>query len=72
MQEILAGEMLRPATPFKLIRDFTVGQIVSGRQVKIVARWQQYRAVRRMVRRLAERQQAITAASAPDPRGGVT
>jgi type I restriction enzyme R subunit len=71
-QEILAGEMLRPATLLELIRDFTVGQDVSGRQVKIVARWQQFRAVHRMVRRLAERRRAISASAAPDPRGGVT
>ncbi|PKW14298.1 type I restriction endonuclease subunit R [Saccharopolyspora spinosa] len=71
-QEILVGEMLRLATLLNVIRDFTVGQVVDDRQVKIVARWQQYRAVRRLVRRLEERQRAISATVAPDPHGGVT
>ncbi|MFS8096170.1 HsdR family type I site-specific deoxyribonuclease [Lentzea alba] len=71
-QEILAGEMLRPATLLELIRDFTVGQVVSGRQVKIVARWQQLRAVRSMVRRLLERKRDFAATGTPDHRGGVT
>ncbi|MFC9251204.1 type I restriction endonuclease subunit R [Amycolatopsis thailandensis] len=65
-QEILTGEMLRPATLLELIRDFTVSHVAGGRQVKIVARWQQYRAVGAMVRRLLELRRE------PDHRGGVT
>ncbi|HEV8559589.1 MAG TPA: HsdR family type I site-specific deoxyribonuclease [Actinophytocola sp.] len=71
-QEILAGEMLRPAVLLELIRDYTVGHSLEGRTIKIVARWQQYRAVRRMIARLLERQRAVTTSTVADHRGGVT
>lgn len=71
-QEILAGEMLRPAALLELVRDFTVSHSLDGRTIKIMARWQQYRAVRRLVARLLERQQAISSSASPDHRGGVT
>lgn len=71
-QEILAGEMLRPAALLELVRDFTVSHSLNGRTIKIMARWQQYRAVRRMIARLLDRQRAISSNAVPDHRGGVT
>ncbi len=71
-QEVLAADMLRPAGLLQLLRDFTVSLSSGARVVKIVARWQQCRAVGRMVRRLLDRQRAIASGAAPDHRGGVT
>lgn len=71
-QEILAGEMLRPAALLELVRDFTASHSLDGRTIKIMARWQQYRAVRAMVARLLNRQRAISSNATPEHRGGVT
>ncbi|GDY33346.1 hypothetical protein GTS_49790 [Gandjariella thermophila] len=51
-QEVLVAGMLRPAHLLDLIRHFTLFMEANGRVVKVVARYQQYRAVRRAVTRL--------------------
>jgi type I restriction enzyme, R subunit len=51
-QETLAAGVLRPAHLLDLVRHFTLLNQVSGRTVKVVARYQQFRAVHEAVRRL--------------------
>ena len=51
-QNMLVAGMLRPAHLLDIIRHFTLYQQVSGRTVKIVCRYQQFRAVRYAVERL--------------------
>jgi type I restriction enzyme R subunit len=72
-QEILVGEMLRPARLLDLVRHFSIGTPAGGRLVKIMARWPQYRAVRRVTAKLLDRQSGPAAdpTPAPDHRGGV-
>jgi type I restriction enzyme R subunit len=50
--KLIAG-MLRPAQLLDIIRHFTIYQQVSGRTVKVVCRYQQFRAVQRAVERLS-------------------
>ena len=50
-QKLIAG-MLRPAHLCDLIRHFTIYQQASGRTVKVVARYQQFRAVHAAIERL--------------------
>ncbi len=52
--KLIAG-MLRPAHLLDIIRHFTVYQQVSGKTVKIVCRYQQFRAVQYAVERLLAR-----------------
>ncbi|HRX71842.1 MAG TPA: HsdR family type I site-specific deoxyribonuclease [Candidatus Competibacteraceae bacterium] len=63
-QHILIAGMLRPAHLLDLIRNFTVFQPVDGKTRKVVARYQQFRAVHRAIARLQ-------AGGSPDQRGGV-
>lgn len=49
--KLIAG-MLRPAHLLDLIRHFTIYQPAGGRTVKVVARYQQFRAVHRAVERM--------------------
>ncbi len=51
-QEILVAGMLRPAHLLDLVRNFTLHMAIDGRTVKIVGRYQQYRAVHRCIQRL--------------------
>jgi type I restriction enzyme, R subunit len=51
-QEILVAGVLRPAHLLDIVRNFTLSMPVDGRTVKIVARYQQYRAVQRSIERL--------------------
>ena len=51
-QEILVAGMLRPAHLLDLIRNFILHMPIEGRTVKIVGRYQQYRAVHRSIERL--------------------
>jgi len=51
-QEILVAGMLRPAHLLDLVRHFTLFMPVNGRTVKVVARYQQFRAVGRAIERL--------------------
>jgi type I restriction enzyme, R subunit len=51
-QEKLVAGMLRPANLLDIVRHFTLFQNVNGRTVKIVGRYQQFRAVQRAVQRM--------------------
>ncbi len=51
-QNRLVAGMLRPAHLLDIVRHFTLYQTVSGKTVKIVCRYQQFRAVHRAVDRL--------------------
>jgi type I restriction enzyme, R subunit len=69
-QQILAAGMLRPAHLLDLIRNFTVFQQVDGKTRKVVARYQQFRAIHKAVTKLSEgrtRGQGVER----DERGGI-
>ncbi|MCI0337398.1 MAG: DEAD/DEAH box helicase family protein [Acidobacteria bacterium] len=69
-QQILVAGMLRRTNLLDLIRNFTVFQQVDGKTRKVVARYQQFRAVHRAVDRLREGR--TRAQGAPrDERGGI-
>ena len=51
-QEILVAGMLRPAHLLDIVRNFTLHMPIGGRKVKIIGRYQQYRAVQRCIERL--------------------
>ena len=51
-QEILVSGMLRPAHLLNIVRNFTLFMPIEGRTVKIVGRYQQFRAVQRSIERL--------------------
>ena len=53
-QQILVAGMLRPAHLLDLMRNFTVFQQVDGKTRKVVARYQQFRAIQKAVTRLQE------------------
>lgn len=53
-QELLVAGMLRPSHLLDLVRHFTLFMEVSGRTVKVVGRYQQFRAVHSAYRRLLE------------------
>ncbi|MGI8921469.1 MAG: type I restriction endonuclease subunit R [Solirubrobacteraceae bacterium] len=67
--KLIAG-MLRPAHFLDIIRHFTLYQEVSGRTIKIVCRYQQYRAVQRAVKRLLHDKTRLEDGE-HDRRGGV-
>lgn len=69
-QQILVAGMLRPAHLIDLIRNFTVYQQVDGKTRKVVAHYQQFRAVHKAVARIEE---GCTRAkgAARDERGGI-
>jgi type I restriction enzyme R subunit len=69
-QHILAAGMLRPAHLLDLIRNFTVFQQVDGKTRKVVARYQQFRAVHKAVDKLQEGRTKAQGA-ARDERGGI-
>src|SRR5690625_3604087 len=54
-QQMLAAGMLRPAVLLDLVRHFTLFMAAETRKVKVVARYQQYRAVHRSVQRMRTR-----------------
>ena len=62
--------MLRPAHLLDLIRNFTVFQQVDGKTRKVVARYQQFRAVQKATRRLQEGRTRSQGAER-DERGGI-
>src|SRR6202023_3098489 len=70
-QQILAAGMLRPAHLLDLIRSFTVFQQVDGKTRKVVARYQQFRAIQKAVAPLREGRTRIQS-SARDERGGTS
>lgn len=53
-QELLVAGMMTPANLLDIVRHYTVFSEVGGRRIKIVARYQQYRAVRRALQRLRD------------------
>jgi type I restriction enzyme, R subunit len=69
-QQILAAGMLRPAHLLDLIRNFTVFQQVDGKTRKVVARYQQFRAIHKAVTKLAEGRTRVQGAER-DERGGI-
>jgi type I restriction enzyme R subunit len=69
-QQILTAGMLRPAHLLDLVHNFSVFQQVDGRTRKVVARYQQFRAVHKAVTRLQEGRSRKQGA-ARDERGGV-
>jgi type I restriction enzyme, R subunit len=69
-QQILAAGMLRPAHLLDLIRNFTVFQQVDGKTRKVVARYQQFRAIHKAVGKLQEGRTKARGAER-DERGGI-
>lgn len=51
-QELLVSGMLTPANLLDIVRHYTLFTEVGGRRIKLVARYQQYRAVHRALNRL--------------------
>jgi type I restriction enzyme, R subunit len=51
-QEVLVAGMLRPAHLLDIVRNFALFMPIEGRTVKVVGRYQQYRAVQRSIERL--------------------
>ncbi|QUW79437.1 type I restriction endonuclease subunit R [Streptomyces mirabilis] len=68
---VLAVGVLTPRHFLALVRDFTTERLQGGRTVKVIGRYQQFRAVTSLARRLRERQKAIASGHAPNHRGGV-
>jgi len=69
-QEILVAGMLRPAHLLDLVRNFTLHMSIEGRAVKIVGRYQQYRAVQRSIERLTTGKKRVEDGEF-DRRGGI-
>ncbi len=69
-QQILAAGMLRPAHLLELVRNFTVFQQVDGKTRKVVARYQQFRAIHKAVTKLQEGRTKLQGAER-DERGGI-
>src|SRR5207244_6086688 len=69
-QQILVAGMLRPAHLLDLIRNFSVFQQVDGKTRKIMARYQQFRAVHKAISKLQEGQ-TVQSGAARDERGGI-
>ncbi|GHK04556.1 type I restriction enzyme [Streptomyces sp. Y2F8-2] len=71
-QEILVAGVLRPAHLLSLVRDFTTQAGRGPRTVKVIGRYQQFRAVHRIARMLRERREAHAAGKETHHRGGLT
>ncbi len=69
-QQVLVAGMLRPEHLLDLIRNFTVFQTVDGRTRKVVAHYQQFRAVHKATVRLQEGRTRKQGAER-DERGGI-
>jgi type I restriction enzyme R subunit len=69
-QQILTAGMLRPVHLLDLIRNFTVFQQVDGKTRKVVARYQQFRAIQKATLRLQEGRTKSQGAER-DERGGI-
>lgn len=69
-QQVLTAGMLRPAHLLDLVRSFTVFQQVDGKTRKVVARYQQYRAIQKAVARL-QQGRAKPQGALRDERGGI-
>jgi type I restriction enzyme R subunit len=69
-QETLAAAVLRPAHLLDMTRHFTVFMPAGERRIKVVARYQQYRAVKKLTARLRTGEPSAEV-SDQDPRGGI-
>jgi type I restriction enzyme R subunit len=69
-QEILVAGILRPAHLLDIVRNFTLQMPIKGRTVKIVGRYQQFRAVHRSIERLITRKTRVEDGEF-DRRGGI-
>lgn len=69
-QQVMVAGMLRPAHLLDLVRNFTVFQQSEGKTRKVVARYQQFRAIHKATKRLAEGRTRLHGA-AKDERGGI-
>lgn len=69
-QEVLVAGVLRPAHLLDIIRNFVLFTEDNGRLIKLVARYQQFRAVHHAVRRLLNGQTRLET-GIEDKRGGV-
>ncbi|WP_295448885.1 type I restriction endonuclease, partial [uncultured Thiodictyon sp.] len=69
-QQLLVAGMLRPAHLLDLVRNFTVFRQVDGRTRKVVARYQQFRAVHKAIARLLAGR-SHWRGMARDERGGI-
>lgn len=69
-QQLIAG-MLPPTHVIDLLRNFTAFEVIGGKKVKIVARYQQFRAVRKAVERLQTGAPRDPESPKPDGRSGV-
>lgn len=70
-QEILAAGVLRPERLLDMVRSFTVPSSSTSGAHKIVARYQQYRAVHQIAEMLRARQRAVTVGAVPQHSGGL-
>ncbi len=68
---VLVTGVLTPEHLLTLVRDYTTERGQGGRTLKVVGRYQQFRAVRRLARALRRRRTAIAAGNDADRRGGV-
>ncbi|MFI1729959.1 type I restriction endonuclease subunit R [Streptomyces acidicola] len=68
---VLATGVLTPQHLLALVRDFTTDRLAGGRTVKVIGRYQQFRAVTSLARRLRKRARAIAGGQVPEHRGGV-
>lgn len=69
-QELLVAGMLTPANLLDLVRHYTLFAEIGGRRIKLVARYQQYRAVRKALVRL-QTGKTRQADGEHDRRGGI-
>jgi type I restriction enzyme R subunit len=69
-QQVMVAGMLRPSHLLDLVRNFTVFQQMDGKTRKVVARYQQFRAIHKATKRLAEGRTRPQGAS-KDERGGI-
>lgn len=69
-QQILTAGMLRPAHLLDLVRNFSVFQQVDGKTRKVMARYQQFRAIQKTVAKLQEGKTKSQGAKR-DERGGI-
>jgi type I restriction enzyme R subunit len=69
-QQILVAGMLRPAHLLDIVRNFTLFKQDAGKTVKVVGRYQQFRAVHAAIRRLQHGQTRLQTGD-QDGRGGI-
>ncbi|MHC1744962.1 MAG: type I restriction endonuclease [Syntrophobacteraceae bacterium] len=70
-QELLAAGMLRPAHLLDVVRNFILFTVEDGTLIKICPRYQQYRAVQKAIKRLAEGKPRRFSDKRRDERGGI-